>query len=326
MTASDKDILIAHISEVPRGKRYKLSERGFTLDMAGRAAKRDIENMIEWKIQDEINWGAAEKDAERSKQICRLRGINTVSMNEKLYPPLLRESYAPPFLLYFLGELPNPEKPLLGMVGTRKPTRDAPGWAYQCGFEMGEAGVGVASGLALGIDAASHRGNVDGGGKSAAVLGSAVDEIYPQENRGLAKKILDRGGIILSEYKPGTHPTRWTFPERNRIISALSRSVVIVQAGEKSGALITASFAADEGRDILVAGVGAVSGPPQNAGTVRLVRDGAKAVFGAADILRGWNMSVNEHAKKTALKMELNGDYGRERIVKTIQMELGIDD
>jgi len=124
------------------------------------------------------------------------------------------------------------------------------------------------------------------------VLGSGVDEIYPSANRLLAKKILDSGGALISEYPPGVHPSKWTFPARNRIISALSRSVLIVQAPQKSGALITAAFALEQGKELFVASCGIKQGAFDNGGTMRLAQDGAELIETSGDILEKWKMEI----------------------------------
>ena len=157
------------------------------------------------------------------------------------------------------------------------------------GRELGEAGVSVVSGLALGIDSRAHRGNIDGKGTTVAVLGSSPDNIYPVSNRDLARRILDTGGLILSEYPPGTEPLKMNFPARNRIISAMARGTVIVEAPEKSGALITARFALEHGRDIWVDMVGITS--RQGAGTKRLAEDGAAVINSADAILTDWGLA-----------------------------------
>jgi DNA processing protein len=174
---------------------------------------------------------------------------------------------------------------MAAMVGTRRPRGAALRAAFEIGRDLGRLGVSVVSGLALGIDAASHRGNLEGGAGTYAVLGSGADEIYPASNRPLARRILETGGGILSEYPPGTAPRKWHFPARNRIISALARGTLIVEAPAKSGALITARFALEQGRDLWVAAAGLAS-----EGAARLAEDGAGIVYSAADIARDWGL------------------------------------
>ncbi len=206
------------------------------------------------------------------------------------YPAQLREIYDPPVTLFIRGTLPDNGDALAGIVGTRFPTGAARTAAFRLGFDLGREGICVVSGLARGIDREAHEGCVEAGGRSVAVLGNGIDRIYPVSSRPAARALLDRGGAILSEYPPGVPPLQYHFPARNRIISGLCRAVVIVQAPERSGALITAEYALDQGRDLWVhaAGIPGSAG----AGTGRLADAGAPVISGAADILRDWGMSA----------------------------------
>jgi len=229
--------------------------------------------------------------------VCRARSIKWVSWNNLNYPPLLREIYDPPLIIYYRGFLPDPEKSLLGMVGTRKPSPEAASQAYKTAYGIGKAGISVVSGLALGIDSMSHRGNLAGGVPGYAVLGSGTDEIYPRSNRVLAKKILDSGGALISEYPPGTHPAKWSFPARNRIIAGLSRGLVIAEAPGKSGSLITAEFALQQGKDIFICSQGAESRDLKydKSGTKKLLDDGAEIIYSEFDIFEKWNIMIADN-------------------------------
>jgi len=255
-------------------------------------SKRDIEIIIKRQLKE--FWDITEfiDKAGRIDTTCRIRSIKWVSYMEEDYPPLLREIYDPPSVIYYMGALPNPEKPLIGIVGTRKPSSSAAEQAYKIAGNLSRFGISVISGLALGIDAMAHRGNLIGSAPSYAVLGSGIDEIYPSANRPLAKRILDSGGAVISEYPPGVHPAKWTFPARNRIISALSRSVLIVEAPLKSGALITASFALDQGKDLWVASEGIENNSFDNRGTVKLASEGAEVIHSAMDVIERWSETV----------------------------------
>jgi DNA processing protein len=228
--------------------------------------------------------------AEKIDQAVRRRGLRYVSYAESGYPPLLREIYDPPLLLFYQGDLPDPEKPLAAVVGTRRPTGAAAAQAYDIGRDLGRAGTPVVSGLALGIDAMAHRGNLEGGGRTLAVLGSGPDMVYPSSNRTLARRILENGGALLSEYPPETGPMKWHFPARNRIISGLARAVLIVEAPESSGALITARFALEQGRDLWVASSGIAS--PLGEGTRSLERDGGRVINRAEEVLADWGIAL----------------------------------
>jgi DNA processing protein len=249
----------------------------------------DLEAITGRKFRRRWAMDAVRAQAERDAQAARRRGICYVSYAEAAYPPLLRESFDPPALLFYRGRLPDPLRPLAAVVGTRKPSAPAAAAAYRIGRELGEGGVPVVSGLALGIDALAHRGNLDGGAPAAAVLGAGLDGVYPAANRSLAARILEQGGAILGEYPPGTTPRKGYFPARNRIISALSRGVLVVEAPEKSGALITARHALDQNRDLWVSSAGLKA-----AGTRRLVEDGARAVSSGAEIFEEWGIAPRE--------------------------------
>jgi DNA processing protein len=155
--------------------------------------------------------------------------------------------------------------------------------AGEIAFDLARAGIVVVSGLARGIDSAAHRGALDAGGKTIAVLGTGIDRVYPAENDLLSEQIAS-SGLLVTEFPPGTPPQDWHFPKRNRIISGLSRAVVVVEAKDKSGSLITARLAADQGRDVMAVPGTFVGG--RNRGANALLRDGAKLVESAVDILQ----------------------------------------
>lgn len=172
---------------------------------------------------------------------------------------------------------------MIGIVGTRRATEYGRRMAHDLAFDLATAGWAIVSGLAAGIDAAAHRGALAAGGMTVAVLGCGVDHVYPTANRGLYEAI-GRRGLLLSEYPPDQTPRKFHFPERNRIIAALGSALVVVQAGERSGALITAGLALNLGREVL-----AVPGPadqPVSRGAHQLLRDGAAVAESALDVLR----------------------------------------
>ena len=231
---------------------------------------------------------AADK-AEKTAEKCILSGIRLVSYFNPEYPPLLREIYCPPALLYVKGVLPEAERPALSVVGTRSASRITLKAAYEASYEAAENRVPVISGLAAGIDTAAHKGALDGRGYTAAVLGSGADIVYPASNRKLAERILSSGGSLISEYGPGTEPLRYHFPERNRIISGISRGTLVVHAPEKSGSLITASFALDQGRDVFVHEKGLNSNSGR--GGFFLSENGAASVKSGKDIFDEWDLA-----------------------------------
>lgn len=220
-------------------------------------------------------------------------GISWTWYWDQEFPPLLREIYDPPFLLYYRGILPDNEVPALGIVGTRYPTGAGRKAALRLGFEAAKAGLTVVSGLALGIDAEAHEGALRGDGKTVAVLGNGVSAIYPGANRSLGRQILLSGGCIMSEFPPETPPLRYNFPKRNRLISGLSRGSVVVEAPEKSGALITADFALEQGRDLFVHRDGLAGSA--GAGGRKYAVAGAMVVEGMEDILKEWGVFLKSN-------------------------------
>ena len=203
-----------------------------------------------------------------------------VGPQDEDYPVGLRDLEDPPDL-FVIGE--TTAAPAVAVVGTRRSTRYGMNLAMAFGNALSDAGWTTVSGLARGIDAAAHRGALRGDGEAVAVLGSGVDVIYPAENAGLYRSILDGRGAVMSEYPPGTRPDRWRFPARNRIIAAIASAVVVVEAGEKGGALITARLAAELGRPVLV--VPGDVDRPASIGCNRLIRDGAHPVLGVEDLI-----------------------------------------
>jgi DNA processing protein len=285
------DLMICRIPGLKANERVELIKKFDREDDFSLLSVKDMENLIGRVLKKAWKMSAirsmAEKDADNAKKL----GIRIVSWREDSYPPLLREIYDPPALLFFRGVLPDPAKPMAAVVGTRKPSSQGSKRAYDIGFELGKAGIPVVSGLALGIDSMAHRGNVEAGSHTAAVLGSSPDMVYPSSNRSLARRILDSGGVILSEYPPGTGPRKWNFPERNRIISAIARGTIIVEAPEKSGALITGRLAAEQGRDLWV-DKALISSTlrARSAGTARLAEEGALIFSSVKDILAEWRL------------------------------------
>ena len=222
--------------------------------------------------------------AESILEECARKDIFLLTMQDALYPQRLRNIYDPPLLLYGKGAMPLfDEEAAVAVVGTRHCTPYGVRTAERFGFEMSKQGGLVVSGLARGIDAASHSGALRAGCLTAAVLGCGVDVVYPPENGRLYEDVA-ASGVILSEYPPGTEPYRQNFPIRNRILSGLCVATLIVEAPEKSGALITAATALEQGRDVF-----AVPGQldsESSAGCNRLIRDGAGLVTESWDILR----------------------------------------
>lgn len=215
-------------------------------------------------------------------------GASALTLEDADYPPLLKELPDAPPVLYVQGTLSERDRWAIALVGTRKASHYGRDTAFQLAFDLAREGLTVVSGLALGIDAAAHQGALEAGGRTIAVLPCGIDTIYPPEHRQLARQVADRGALV-TEFPPGTGAESKNFPPRNRLISGLSLGVVVVEAPEKSGALLTAESAAEQGREVF-----AVPGPATSAssrGSNRLIQDGAKLVMSIDDILTELNLT-----------------------------------
>lgn len=216
------------------------------------------------------------------------QGIDVIALTHSRYPTLLREINVPPPVLYVRHqrEMSDFGQASIAIVGTRAAGIEECEEARQLGQDLSCAGYTVVSGLALGIDGAAHRGALCSETEcpTIAVLAHGLDRIYPPSHRGLAQQILERGGMLVSEYPPEIEPRRHHFLARNRIIAGLVRGVVVVQAGARSGSLVTASFAADYGRDVFV--LQHDTGDERSAGSESLIEQGAISIRSAAEVLR----------------------------------------
>ena len=213
---------------------------------------------------------------------CQELGLSVVTLADENYPPLLREIYDPPALLYYRGNIGCLSQTCAAIVGSRKATACGRASAEKFAAELAAAGIVVVSGMARGIDSHAHQGALRVQGTTAAVLGSGLDICYPPENRALREKIVENG-VVISEFPPGSQPKPAHFPMRNRIISGLSLAVVVVEAAEKSGALITADCALEQGREVFAV-PGSIHSPTSR-GCHRLLKEGAALAESAADIL-----------------------------------------
>lgn len=258
-------------------------------DLSGRGPLRDVlarpeehADRLTVEARSLLGSGRARREAEVEAQRATRLGIRIVGRDDETYPPLLRQIYDPPAVLYIRGTLVAGEGPQsVAIVGSRACSPPGRALARAIARDLAASGATVISGLARGIDTSAHRGALDAHGRTVAVLGCGLDRTYPLENAELAAAIADTGAVV-SEFPLGTPPRPENFPRRNRVIAGCSRAVVIVEATDRSGALVTARVALDEGREVL-----AVPGHPTHpgaAGTNRLIRDGAALVRDAADV------------------------------------------
>jgi DNA processing protein len=218
------------------------------------------------------------------------QNISVLTWDEPGYPSQLKEIDQPPPVLYLRGEVTAEDGWAVAIVGTRAVTAYGRQVTEELALVLAQSGVTVVSGLARGVDGVAHSAALKAGGRTLAVLGSGVDRIYPPEHRAMAEKIIAQGALV-SDYAPGTPPDSSNFPPRNRIISGLALAVVIVEAGETSGALITAAFAVDQAREVF-----AVPGnihAPQSRGPNRLIRDGAHPLLRPQDVLEALDLTRN---------------------------------
>lgn len=223
--------------------------------------------------------------------------IKKINIKDKNYPALLKEISLAPENLYFRGQLPEKDEICLAIVGTRRYSDYGKRAAIFLAESLARLGITIVSGLAIGIDSFAHQGALNVGGRTVAVLGSGVDDdsIYPAQNKKLAQKILENNGTLISEYPAGTKPMLHHFPSRNRIVSGLCQGVVIIEAREKSGALITTARALEQNREVF-----ALPGPifsPTAFGPNNLIKLGAKLITNVNDILGELNLPLVETEK-----------------------------
>lgn len=202
--------------------------------------------------------------------------IDIISIEDKQYPSILKEIYDPPICLYIRGNKEILNNKSISIVGCRKATDYGRKVARDFAYNVSKQDINIISGLAIGIDSEAHLGAVEANKKTIAVLGNGLDTIYPKENIILSQKILDSGGAIISEYPLGTKPKKENFPARNRIISGMSNGLLVIEAKEKSGTLITVDFALEQGRDVFVVPGNIIS--ENSVGTNNLIKQGAKLV------------------------------------------------
>lgn len=236
-------------------------------------------------------------NAKRDLEKCLKNNIDVLILGDEDYPELLSHIYDPPFMLFCRGRKLEKDFSGVALVGTRKPTGEAITQAFQMGLDLALRECPVVSGLALGIDGAAHRGALAGWGWTVGVLACGVDYIYPAEHRRLAWEMLETGGTIISEYTPGSAPRKYRYPQRNRLISGLSTVSVVVQAPARSGALITADFALQEGRELLVGSAGLHSD-----GSSALAEQGAPVISRGRELVQLLGIETEEMPGKKLAK------------------------
>jgi DNA processing protein len=237
---------------------------------------------LDRRTTDAMSTARRQVDPLREEENLRRIGARAITWSAEEYPIRLHQIYDPPPVLYLLGTLDPPGTEAVAVVGTRGATSYGRMAAEHVAGGLARAGVTVISGLAIGVDAVAHRAALEAGGRTIAVLGSGLDRIYPSQNARLARQIVECGALV-TEFPVGTKPDAMNFPRRNRLISGLSSGTLVVEAGAKSGALITAAFALEQGRDVMAVPGSIFS--PASQGPNSLIRDGATPVTGAEDVL-----------------------------------------
>ena len=249
-------------------------------------ARRDQLRQIDGignEVADQITSWESVVDLPAELERVRDFGATVITQNSPEYPRSLREIHSPPIVLYVWGEIEQRDHHAIGVIGARRTTHYGLEAAKKLSYQIAYSGLTIISGLARGIDTAAHHGAIAAKGRTIAVIGSGLMDIYPPENRALAEKIRNGNGAVVSEFSMQVQPDRQTFPMRNRIISGWSHGILVVEAGLNSGALITASQAIEQGRSVY-----AVPGhinAPSAMGSNRLIQQGAKLVMSASDIL-----------------------------------------
>src|SRR5512134_1334735 len=264
------------------------------LELAWKAAPIDLARAgLGLKLIERIIQARQNVDLDKLWSKIEAQGIKILTWQDEAYPQRLKEIEQPPPVLYLRGEYLPDDLFAVAIVGTRRVTAYGRQITEELAAFLAANGITIISGLARGVDALAHQTALRTGGRTIGVLGSGVDRIYPPEHRGLADQMAERGAIV-SDYAPGTPPDASNFPPRNRIISGLSLAVVVVEAGETSGALITAEFAAEQGREVF-----AVPGSilaPQSKGTNKLIQRGALPLLSINDLMQALDLSrMGEH-------------------------------
>lgn len=209
--------------------------------------------------------------------------INTISPQDSKYLQIIDDIAKKPDKLYFAGLLPQNRQPTAAIVGSRRPTAYGKDVTYSFAYDMAKKGIIIVSGMALGVDGIAHRGAIDAGGTTIAVLASGLDRIYPATHRDLARAIIDSGGALISEYEPGIEARDFQFLERNRIVSGLSDAIIVTEAAMRSGTLSTAAHALDQGREVFVVPGNITS--PMSAGCNALIKQGAHPMTRVEDVI-----------------------------------------
>lgn len=275
-------------------------------------------NLLNLEQIQEIVSSKSKKYLEKHLDLLQQKKIKYISINDDSYPFILKNIYLPPPVLYYYGCIEDVSfESSVAIVGSRSASYYGLKMSEKIASELASLGITIVSGMARGVDSSAHIGTLKGGGKTVAVLGNGIDVIYPKENGNLYKEIIENG-LVLSEYPPGVQPMPYNFPRRNRIISGLSMGIVVVEAAAKSGSLITARYALEQGREVY-----ALPGNVNNknsTGTNLLIRDGAKLITSCKDILDDVFPMFSSKKEKSEPLDEANLTKEEKEMIKYIKM------
>ncbi len=294
-------IWLTHFPKITYARHKKLAAHFLNSHSFAQAEFDDLcTTGLEPEIAHELIVWRENNPWEKIKKQLANTEITAFSIDDPNYPNLLKQITDPPWVLFVRGKLENiPSQLEIGIVGTRKCSNYGKEVCIKLTTELAKQGIAIVSGLALGIDGFAHQAALDQNGLTIAVLGGGIDQptIYPPDHRNLAEKILHSGGAIVSEYPPGTEPTKYSFPARNRIIAGLTSGTLVIEAPIQSGALITARRALDYNREVMVIPhpINSISG----AGGNELIKQGAAVITSAEDIFAAlnWDNTTNQQTK-----------------------------
>jgi len=276
--------------------RSLLSAFGLPANVLG-ATRAQLSRVVPESLAAIILERNSQAEVEKALRWAEGRERSILTLADTAYPKQLLEIPDPPPLVYVAGDIARLSSPALAVVGSRNATPQGLQNARAFSRALSEAGLAIVSGLALGVDSEAHRGGLEGRGATVAVLGTGVDVVYPQRNRSLAEEISSRGALV-SEFPLGTEPHAGNFPRRNRLISGLARGCLVIEAALDSGSLITARLAADQGRDVFAI-PGSIHSPVSK-GCHALIKQGAKLVESAQDVLEELGVSIRRAAAAPA--------------------------
>ncbi|MEK7518838.1 MAG: DNA-processing protein DprA, partial [Patescibacteria group bacterium] len=281
-------------------KRIALLRESFgTLSKAWEASDAEIRQALQitGKTFDTILEGRQKLDPQKNWEQLKAANIHVVTVVDEDYPALLKETHNAPAVLFYRGTLPRPNDTLVAVVGTRVATAYGKTVTPLLVEPLVRAGVGIVSGMALGIDGLAHEATLAAGGKTYAVVGTGLDLVYPPQHAKLAERIVEEGGAIISEFPLGIPPLAQNFPQRNRIVSGMCAGTLVVEAGEKSGALLTAKLALDENREVFCV-PGNIT-QETSRGTNKFIRLGAQLTADANTILTALNLLPDDAQSET---------------------------